>query len=112
MWRIRCKNKYFVLPLVPPFLSIIIIIVSQAMFKLLFSGIFTKDFYEWAYRANVRLSLGNTIFVFICPAAAIMAIALLWLKKITLLECIIDFSANALTPLLICFVLVAVNGGV
>ena len=111
MWQIRPKNRYFYLPLIPPFLAIITVTLSQTMFYLLLRAtIFNSESYSWLYPLNVRLSLGNLIFVYICPIFVLMTIIFFILKKITLLECIVDAALNSSIPFFVLYVVITVNG--
>ena len=112
MWKIRRTNIYFWLSILISILSISSLFISQCMFMVLFSGMVSDEFYNIVYPLNVSLSLSNTLFIRVCPIMIIPAIILFAIKKITLLEWLINVFLNIITPFLIIYIIVAVNGGV
>ena len=111
MWRIRLKNRYFWMLLIIPIITIVIIIFTQVMLLLLMSGIL-KGSYSRFYSFITQLSISNAGFAFISPLIALVSIALLIFKKITLLEFVINFVINASMPFLFLYVVVKLNGGI
>jgi hypothetical protein len=85
---------------------------TQAMFHIILHTDVFDSVYSWLYPLNVRLSLGNVLFVYLCPLIALVSIVLLILKRVTPLECIISVVLNVSIPFLVICILVTVNGGV
>lgn len=95
MWKIRFKNPYFLLGVVPPSLCAMGIAISEFLFWLIFDSNFDRGYYHAKYYKDaVYMSLSNSMYMLIAPIIIIFTIVFAFKRRVTFGETVISISYN------------------